>query len=80
MTNACIHCKVLHYASKSEFFVTILYADAIERENFWQDLVNLSTSVTSWTLLVDFNVVRNAEERLGPNPPSLAEMLSFNLR
>ncbi|XP_074300783.1 uncharacterized protein LOC141632103 [Silene latifolia] len=44
----------------------------------WDALYAISKTVDSWSILGDFNVVRNSTERIGNNPPSLEDMLAFN--
>ncbi|XP_074299603.1 uncharacterized protein LOC141630738 [Silene latifolia] len=58
----------------------MIYAsnDAREREDLWQHLVQLKSSVDQWILLGDFNVVRDVTERISDTPPVLADILDFN--
>ncbi|XP_074314105.1 uncharacterized protein LOC141649310 [Silene latifolia] len=63
-----------------ELNVSFVYGsnDAAARERLWDELRQLATIVTNWIVLGDFNIVRAMEERIGPHPPSLTEIMAFN--
>ncbi|XP_074277674.1 uncharacterized protein LOC141601305 [Silene latifolia] len=75
-----IHVELLHHVSNKVVNVTFIYGsnDGDIRESLWDELRQLTPTVTEWIIMGDFNIVRDMEERLGPNPPSLAEILAFN--
>ncbi|KAK9706032.1 hypothetical protein RND81_07G100500 [Saponaria officinalis] len=75
-----IHYKVLHHATQVTLDVTVSYGcnAAGDRITLWSNLVMLSRNVSNWITIGDFNIVRGIHERLGPNPPNLADMLDFN--
>ncbi|XP_074313524.1 uncharacterized protein LOC141648702 [Silene latifolia] len=75
-----IHLELLHHGSNQTVHITFIHGsnDAGVREGLWNELMGLRNSVTNWIILGDFNIVRAMEERIGPNPPSLAEILAFN--
>ncbi|XP_074313791.1 uncharacterized protein LOC141648984 [Silene latifolia] len=72
--------QLLHRISNQTIHITFIYGsnDAGVRKRLWDYLRGLSHRVTNWIILGDFNIVRVMEERVGPNPPSLAEILAFN--
>ncbi|KAK9755868.1 hypothetical protein RND81_01G056400 [Saponaria officinalis] len=75
-----IHCTIRHHGSNSQFQATFVYAsnDPKVRENLWGALCSISSSVNSWIILGDFNVVRDISERISGHPPNLSEILDFN--
>ncbi|KAK9698407.1 hypothetical protein RND81_08G102100 [Saponaria officinalis] len=75
-----IHCTIRHHGSNSQFQATFVYAsnDPKVRESLWDTLCYISSSVTSWITLGDFNVVRDITERISGHPPNLSEILDFN--
>ncbi|XP_074306123.1 uncharacterized protein LOC141641355 [Silene latifolia] len=75
-----IHVELLHHVSNKTVYVTFIYGsnDGSERESLWDELRQIAHTVSDWIILGDFNIVRAMEERIGPNPPSLTEMLAFN--
>ncbi|KAK9671337.1 hypothetical protein RND81_12G023000 [Saponaria officinalis] len=75
-----IHCEVVHNASGQIFHATFVYGGntAAERERLWNGLVQLSLSVNRWIVMGDFNIVRDIDERRGPNPPRISEIVVFN--
>ncbi|XP_074289006.1 uncharacterized protein LOC141614149 [Silene latifolia] len=75
-----IHLELLHYISHEKIFVTFIYAsnDASHRERLWDELRGLASSVTHWIVMGDFNIVREMDERIEPNPPPVSEILAFN--
>ncbi|XP_074278217.1 uncharacterized protein LOC141601810 [Silene latifolia] len=75
-----IHLELLHHISQAKIYVTFIYAnnDASQRERLWDELRGIAGSVTQWIILGDFNIVREMGERIGPNPPSVSEILAFN--
>ncbi|XP_074265860.1 uncharacterized protein LOC141588311 [Silene latifolia] len=75
-----IHLKLLHHSSNQIVYVTMVYGsnDGAHRERLWDALRSVSGSVTNWLVLGDFNIVRDMGERIGPNPPSVTEMMAFN--
>ncbi|XP_074299196.1 uncharacterized protein LOC141630249 [Silene latifolia] len=75
-----VHLEVLHHISNKVIYVTFIYGsnDAGHRESLWNELTGLKAKVTNWILMGDWNIVRNMEERIGPNPPSVTEVLAFN--
>ncbi|KAK9690544.1 hypothetical protein RND81_09G136400 [Saponaria officinalis] len=52
--------------------------DAHVREALWSSLVRLSGLVQDWIVLGDFNVVRDAQERVSESASPLADILAFN--
>lgn len=79
-TEQYIHCEVIHNATNKMFYVTMVYAsnDAGIRTMLWKALMHLATNTTPWIVMGDFNIVRTSDERMGPNPPKLTDMLEFN--
>ncbi|XP_074293406.1 uncharacterized protein LOC141620433 [Silene latifolia] len=75
-----IHCAVSHHATCQNFHLTIVYAsnNARVRNDPWANLLNLSSTANSCIVLGDFNVVRDALERVSKTPPFLADILDFN--
>ncbi|XP_074283541.1 uncharacterized protein LOC141608088 [Silene latifolia] len=75
-----IHVKFLHHVSDKIVSVTFIYGsnDGAEREGLWDELRQIALTVDEWIILGDFNIVSDVEERIGPNPPSLTEILAFN--
>ncbi|XP_074298992.1 uncharacterized protein LOC141629987 [Silene latifolia] len=75
-----IHVKLLNHVSNKTVSVTFIYGsnDGVEREGLWEELRQIALTVDEWIILGDFNIVRAVEERIGPNPPSLTEILAFN--
>ncbi|XP_074305770.1 uncharacterized protein LOC141640991 [Silene latifolia] len=75
-----IHLELLHHISQAKIYVTFIYAsnDASQRERLWDELRGLAGSITQWIILGDFNIIREMGERIGPNPPSVSEILAFN--
>ncbi|XP_074293212.1 uncharacterized protein LOC141620173 [Silene latifolia] len=54
------------------------YNDAHGSENLWSSLCTLSASVTKWIVLEDFNIIRDATEKISNIPPVLADITAFN--
>ncbi|XP_074289374.1 uncharacterized protein LOC141614528 [Silene latifolia] len=75
-----IHLELQHNASNKTFHVSFVYGsnDADHRERLWVELKGVASKVTNWILMGDWNIVRSMEERIGPNPPSVRDMLAFN--
>ncbi|XP_074315324.1 uncharacterized protein LOC141651516 [Silene latifolia] len=75
-----IHLELLHHISNKTVHVSFVYGsnDATHRERLWHELRGLKPKVTNWILMGDWNIVRAMEERIGPNPPSITEILAFN--
>ncbi|XP_074265186.1 uncharacterized protein LOC141587607 [Silene latifolia] len=75
-----IHLELQHNASNKTFHVSFVYSsnDADHRERLWVELKGVASKVTNWILMGDWNIVRSMEERIGPNPPSVRDMLAFN--
>ncbi|XP_074315376.1 uncharacterized protein LOC141651570 [Silene latifolia] len=75
-----IHLELLNNRTNKIVFLTFVYAsnDAGHRERLWDELRRLNGKVTNWIVLGDFNIVRDMDERLGPNPPSVNDMMAFN--
>ncbi|KAK9672917.1 hypothetical protein RND81_12G134700, partial [Saponaria officinalis] len=75
-----IHCSVRHHSSCSQFHVTFVYAsnDAKVRVALWSELCTLSASIEEWIVLGDFNVVRDASERISHHSFDLHDILEFN--
>ncbi|KAK9676732.1 hypothetical protein RND81_11G096300 [Saponaria officinalis] len=75
-----IHCKVTHHGSRMDCYVTFVYASnaSTVREVLWGDLLRLSSTVHQWLVLGDFNVVRDASERISDTLPNLTDILDFN--
>ncbi|XP_074266778.1 uncharacterized protein LOC141590062 [Silene latifolia] len=75
-----IHVELLHHVSQKVVHITFIYGsnDGDERESLWDELRQLASFTIDWIIMGDFNIVKEMEERLGPNPPSLAEVLAFN--
>ncbi|XP_074266601.1 uncharacterized protein LOC141589880 [Silene latifolia] len=75
-----IHCVVSHHATCQNFHLTMVYAsnNARVRDDLWENLLNLNSTANSWIVLGDFNVVRDALERVSNTPPCLADILDFN--
>ncbi|XP_074265660.1 uncharacterized protein LOC141588104 [Silene latifolia] len=72
--------ELQHNASNKTFHVSFVYGsnDADHRERLWVELKGVASKVTNWILMGDWNIVRSMEERIGPNPPSVRDMLAFN--
>ncbi|XP_074271449.1 uncharacterized protein LOC141595384 [Silene latifolia] len=70
-----VHLEVLHHISNNVIHVSFIYGsnDAGHRERLWNELTRLKAKVTNWILMGDWNIVRDMEERIGPNPPSVTE-------
>ncbi|KAK9740053.1 hypothetical protein RND81_03G007700 [Saponaria officinalis] len=75
-----VHCHIVHHSSGSTCQVTFVYADndVGVRQSLWSDLRMLSSSVQSWLLVGDFNVVRDISERISSTLPALSDILEFN--
>ncbi|XP_074278717.1 uncharacterized protein LOC141602313 [Silene latifolia] len=75
-----IHLRLLHHISNQIIYVTIIYGsnDGGHRDRLWDELRSVSGTVTNWIVLEDFNIVRDMRERIGPNPPSVTEIMAFN--
>ncbi|XP_074282660.1 uncharacterized protein LOC141607199 [Silene latifolia] len=75
-----IHLELLNNRTNKIVFLTFVYAsnDAGHRERLWDELRRLNGKVTNWIVLGDFNIVKDMDERLGPNPLSVNEMMAFN--
>ncbi|XP_074299208.1 uncharacterized protein LOC141630262 [Silene latifolia] len=75
-----IHLELQHNASNKTFHISFVYGsnDAEHRERLWVELTGFASKVTNWILMGDWNIVRSMEERIGPNPPSVRDMLAFN--
>ncbi|XP_074270956.1 uncharacterized protein LOC141594869 [Silene latifolia] len=75
-----IHLHLLHHFSNQTIFVTMIYGsnDGGDRYRLWEELRSVAGTVTNWIVLGDFNIVRSLEERIGPNPPFLTEIMAFN--
>ncbi|XP_074288431.1 uncharacterized protein LOC141613588 [Silene latifolia] len=75
-----IHLELLHHISNKVVHVTFVYGsnDGDDRKALWDELRQLHNTATNWILMGDFNIVRDIEERVGPNPPSLSEIMDFN--
>jgi len=60
--------KVQDTILNKDFFVTLVYAkcDGVQRRALWEDIYQLHNSMgLLWIIGGDFNVVLNAEEKLG---------------
>lgn len=60
--------KVQDTILNKDFFVTLVYAkcDGVQRRALWEDIYQLHNSMSlPWIIGGDFNVVLNAEEKLG---------------
>ncbi|KAK9681700.1 hypothetical protein RND81_10G021200 [Saponaria officinalis] len=75
-----IHCFIQHNSTRMTFHATFTYArnDGIVRESLWQSLIQISSTVQAWIVLGDFNVVRDASERISSYAPNLSDILAFN--
>ncbi|XP_074283244.1 uncharacterized protein LOC141607795 [Silene latifolia] len=75
-----IHLELQHNASNKTIHVSFVYGsnDADHRERLWVELKGVAYKVTNWILMGDWSIVRSMEERIGPNPPSVRDMLAFN--
>ncbi|XP_015169587.1 uncharacterized protein [Solanum tuberosum] len=60
-----------HQTQQHNFYVTIVYAkcSAVERVSLWEDIYHLTDDMnSSWLIGGDFNVVLNAEKKIGGLP------------
>ncbi|KAK9732856.1 hypothetical protein RND81_04G027300 [Saponaria officinalis] len=75
-----LHCHITHYSSGSVYQVTFVYVDndPKARLSLWPDHRALSVSAHNWLLVGDFNVVRDASERISSSLPNLSDILDFN--
>ncbi|XP_074319198.1 uncharacterized protein LOC141656267 [Silene latifolia] len=75
-----VHLELLHHISNKVIHVSFVYGsnDAGHRERLWGELIGLKSKVTNWILMGDWNIVRDMEERIGSNPPSVTEVLAIN--
>ncbi|XP_074305114.1 uncharacterized protein LOC141640053 [Silene latifolia] len=75
-----IFCKVKHFATGNVVWVSVVYGfntgDA--RYDLWSHLRQASLHQKPLLTLGDFNVVRDINERIGPNPPDLEDIMAFN--
>ncbi|XP_074298202.1 uncharacterized protein LOC141629027 [Silene latifolia] len=75
-----IFCKVKHFATGNVVWVSVVYGfntgDA--RSDLWSHLRRTSLHQKPLLTLGDFNVVRDINERIGPNPPDLEDIMAFN--
>ncbi|XP_057248240.1 uncharacterized protein LOC130590220 [Beta vulgaris subsp. vulgaris] len=63
-----VHCEVLHRASGSFFWLTIVYGlnDRAERKRLWSKLCQISSNLQgAWIVMGDYNNVLNLEDRIG---------------
>ncbi|KAK9688833.1 hypothetical protein RND81_09G014300 [Saponaria officinalis] len=75
-----LHCQITHHSYGSVCQVTFVYADNDPklRLSLWAELRILSVSTRHWLLVGDFNVVRDASERISSSLPNLSDILDFN--
>ncbi|XP_074278175.1 uncharacterized protein LOC141601771 [Silene latifolia] len=75
-----LHLELLHNISNKVFHISFIYGsnDAGHIDRLWNELRGFVAKVTNWILLGDFNIVRAIEDKIGPNPPSITEILAFN--
>ncbi|XP_074277918.1 uncharacterized protein LOC141601526 [Silene latifolia] len=75
-----IHLPLPHHSSNPVIYVTMIYGsnDGSHRDRLWEELRSVAGTVTNWIVLGDFNIVRGLEERIGPNHPSITEIMAFN--
>ncbi|KAL0906850.1 hypothetical protein M5K25_025378 [Dendrobium thyrsiflorum] len=62
-------------------FASFVYAacDKNSRVPLWEDLINFAIPLTSpWCVGGDFNIISNATERVGGNPPNQSAIDDFN--
>ncbi|XP_074315463.1 uncharacterized protein LOC141651662 [Silene latifolia] len=71
-----IHVELFHHVSNKHVHISFIYGSNVgdQRERLWDELRVIAPTVTTWAIMGDFNIVRDMEERLGPNPPSLSEV------
>ncbi|KAK9725948.1 hypothetical protein RND81_05G179700 [Saponaria officinalis] len=74
-----VHCVITHHGSNSTCFGSFVYAsnDPTIRIGLWDSLRSLNVT-QEWLVLGDFNVVRDASERISISLPNLADILDFN--
>lgn len=76
-----VHVKVGH-SLLDEIHISAVYAkhSRVERRRLWEAMGELSRGIhTPWMVAGDFNVVSQAEERVGGNPPNIRDMEEFHL-
>ncbi|XP_074315440.1 uncharacterized protein LOC141651639 [Silene latifolia] len=75
-----IHCGIIHNATNHRLDVSFVYGcnTAHGRESLWTELIRISTLSSNWLISGDFNIVRHASEKTGPNPPKISEVMAFN--
>ncbi|XP_074288921.1 uncharacterized protein LOC141614066 [Silene latifolia] len=75
-----IHLELMHNVTNKTVHISFVYGsnDVDHRDRLWNELRSLQPKVTNWILMGDWNIVRSMEERIGPNPPSIKDMLAFN--
>ncbi|XP_042939346.1 uncharacterized protein LOC122274369 [Carya illinoinensis] len=63
-----------------QILTSFVYAKCsyLDRRRLWEDLSLLSTGITPWIIMGDFNIIRNNDERIGGRPRPTIAMREFN--
>ncbi|XP_042956409.1 uncharacterized protein LOC122292237 [Carya illinoinensis] len=63
-----------------QILASFVYAKCsyLDRRRLWEDLSLLSTGITPWIIMGDFNIIRNNDERIGGRPRLTIAMREFN--
>ncbi|KAH0698625.1 hypothetical protein KY284_012840 [Solanum tuberosum] len=81
MTTQHITCEVFYIPLQLSFALTFVYAfnTREERRGLWSNLVTYHRGCQkAWIILGDFNLVLRAEDRIGGNPITWADVVDFH--
>lgn len=79
-TEKQVTCKINHPSTDMDFHITCVYAKCRTalRKTLWEDLASFANSTTgSWSIMGDFNVIVDAEEKEGGKPYRIDKRFDF---
>ncbi|XP_074290333.1 uncharacterized protein LOC141617062 [Silene latifolia] len=76
-----VHCFVHHLSTGRKFHLSVVYGSnsAVYRRRLWDSMLTHAIGVGAWAAMGDFNIVRNAQEKISNTPPDLNDITDFNL-